>query len=386
MQNDDFAPSHQDITSDGPYTSYVRDAMLKIYKNYGGKFSTDKVSVIHGWDETVRNSKDIKLVLSTDLTTTWLQEPLKGEPDGEGFWSKDNLSALNKASCIPKEFSKAIPKRLPFKFELKNAEKYFTAPVLAESGKNVTLPSIIFALDTVKMPLSDNHRFEYYGRQSVFESEITHNLLDLNSDIILSISEAFNSLDLSSVNQEIVSTLNESFVNLADTNRLAIQSNYRAKAYAIASCTKAKLNLRDSVLKKFKGDNSTKEALRGSNFFTNSLFGPLPKSLMEKLDSYSNRSEAKLTPITFQKFNKRKSDSTPNRGVNKPKRANYGNQRPYNHYNQQYNQSSDRGGYSDYSTNPSSGSSKYATNSLFQNQPPQPQRGRGRKGKGSRKY
>lgn len=184
---------------------------------------------------------------------------------------------------------------------------------------------------------------------------------------------------MSGVNQEIVSTINESFVNLADTNRLAIQSNYRAKSYAIASCTKAKLNLRDSVLKKIKGDNSTKEALRGSNFFSNSLFGPLPKSLMEKLDSYSNRSEAKLTPISFQKFNKRKSDSTPNRGVNKPKRANYGNQRQYNQYNQQYNQSSDRGGYSDYSTNPSSGSPKYATNSLFQNQPR-------RKGKGSRKF
>ena len=375
-----FDPS-QDFSLDAPFSNYTREAVSKLHQNWGGKFSTDKVSVIHGWDETVRNTKDIKFLLNNDLGTTWLQDPTIGEPEGEGFWSKENLSKLTKSPWVPKEFCKQIPKRLPVKFEHKNSEKYFSGPVLAPSGKNISLPSIMFSQDTVKMPVSDNHQFEYYGRQSVFDCEITHNLLDLNSDIISSVSEAFNSLELSDHDQDIVSSIKESFVNLADSNRLAIQSNYRAKSFSIANCTKAKLNMRESVLNKFKGDNSTKESLRGSNFFTNSLFGPLPNSLMEKLDTYSNRSEAKLTPIPYsQKFNnKRKSVSNPFRPYNKPKRVNYGNYH-------QYDNSSNRGGFSQhpYSNPSSSSTSRFATNSLFRSQPRPHRRGRGHKRRGSR--
>ena len=161
------------------------------------------------------------------------------------------------------------------------------------------------------MPTTDDSLFEYYGRQGAYDGQITHKLLTLERDIISNISEVVDCLDVKDSSAVHLFTVKEALKCLADTNTLAIQSNYRAKSMSIITACKAKLNIRELILNKYTGDNGIKEALKGSSFFNSQLFGPISTTLQNKLDSYVNRSEAKLSPKPSQS---RATSSTNKRG------------------------------------------------------------------------
>lgn len=369
--NEEDTECFEDPPQDTQGASILKDILLGVYKYFGKAFSVSKIQIIHGFQSLTRSANDIKLAVKTDLDCTWLKTPTPQGSDTIGIWPKSDLEFKSGNKWVYKDFTQMIPRQLPIKFESKEAEKYFSKKLLASPGK-LSLPSQVFTEDSVTMVKSEAHMYEYWGRQGTLESEITHNLLDLSDDMLKALESKFDSLDLSNVDTNVYKVIKDTFKNLSNVNRLAIQSNYRCKTFSIVSCVNAKIELREQVLGKFKGNNSTKEALRGSSFFTDSLFGPLPTKLTDNLNSCSSRSNNVLSPkfTSPKNYAKRKTSASSYQDYNPPKRGNF------NQYN------SNTGRDSSNTNNPST--SKYAT-SLFHNRPHHPQRGRGQKKRGSKR-
>ena len=296
------------------------------------------------------------------------------------------LGKMIKSPYVPKDTVKEFPKRLPFKFQNKSADTYFTSPSLGIAGKKINLPNVIFSQEYTKMPATDDHLFELYGRQGTLDCQITHKLLELKVDIVSNLTEAIDSLDVSDSSAVHLYAIKEALDVLADTTTLAMQSNYRAKSFSIATACKAKLKIRENILNRFYGDNCIKDALKGSSFFTNQLFGPISKTLQDKLDSYVNRSEAKLTPKPYlsnnPSNNKRSRSSNPQRGARKMSRSNYAN---YGNYGNSVGYVGNSRYVQPTSTPPqNSGSSGSRSNPLFHDRPRRGRRGRTQRGRGSR--
>ena len=200
----------------------------------------------------------------------------------------------------------------------------------------------------------------------------------VEADITNSISELLDKLQISGSDTDTINDIKHSVSLLLDTNKMARASNFRAKSLAITASCKAKLNMRDTLLSKVKGDNFIKDALRGSCFMNEDIFGPIPVNIQSKIDAFSNRSDAKLTP----KYTKRAGESFSRRGNTKRRGtinsfnynlpSNYPSNYPANNY-QGYNYGYD---------NPSTSNSGYngaqgSQSALFQEKP----RHRGSRGK-----
>ena len=278
----------------------------------------------------------IKLGDWKDLKHTYLHDLEQCDLSKDSHWIKDNLDKLSKYPYFPNLDKKlTFPKRLSLQFPSRLEENYFTAPHFAKSNTKITVPSLIFGVDSMKLPISDNPLFEYFGRQSTLECQVTNELLNLESDITNTISELLDRLNISEDNAETIVEIKESLGLLQDANKLAKASNFRAKSFSITSSCKAKLNMRDALLNKVKGEDYIKNALRGSCFLNEDIFGPIPQKVQEKIDSFSNRSDSKLTQKS--NFNKRSGDHLPRRGNAKRRGAVSHYNSPHSNYGSNFN-------------------------------------------------
>ena len=379
--------SAEDMEEDMTPTAFVRTMLHKINSYWSDHFISDSVDIVHGFNNRFVSGKDLKLHITNldDIAKSWYMDLEQNEDIVENHWTEELRGKMIKSPYVPKDLVRGFPKRLPYKFSHKPAQSYFSSPSMGTAGKRVNLPSVIFTKDFTKMPATEDHIFEYYGRQGTLDCQITHKLLELETDIISNITEAVDSLDVSDSSAVHLYAVKEALHALADTTTLAMQSNYRAKSFSIVTACKAKLKIRENVLNRFYGDNCIKDALLGSSFFTNQLFGPISRTLQDKLDSYVNRSEAKLSPKSFHlgnpSLNKRSRGLNSQRGSRKMGRPDYGN------FNNDF-------GYVGNSTllqsssaaSRPSGTSNSRSNPLFQDRPRRQRRGRNQKGRGSRNY
>ena len=299
----------------------------------------------------------------------------KDDTNKDSYWISTNLDKISKYPYVPSlDKDIAFPKRLPVSYPSKTEENYFSGKQFAKSGSKITVPSVIFGAESMKIPNSDDPIVEFWGRQCSLDCQITNELLLVEADITNSISNLLDKLNISDNDTETFNDIKHSISLLLDTNKMARASNFRAKSLAITSSCKAKLNMRDSLLSKVKGEELIKNALRGSCFMNEDIFGPMPGNIQSKIDSYSNRSDSKLTP----KYAKRIGDSFSKRGNNKRRGASnsFNYIPPSNHpanYYQGYNY-----GYDNPSTSGVNNvSNQGSQSSLFYEKP----RGRGSRGK-----
>lgn len=375
-----------DNVSESRFTSQKLQELQKFWSSH---FDSRSRESIHGLDRN-SNSSFIRIKLGDwkDMSHTWLQDLEQSNVTNEDYWSKDKLEIISKHPFFPiLDKNLIFPKKLPVKFPSRKEEDYFNSSHFGKSGAKITVPSLIFGVDSMKLPTSDNPLFEYLGRQSTLESQITHQILLLESDIMTTITELVDRLNISDDNVETIVELKDTLPLLQDANALARQSNFRSKSFSITSSCKAKLNMRDSLLSKVKGEEYIKNALRGSCFMDKEIFGPISKDVQSKIDSFSHRSDSKLTPTSFPK---RTSDWQVRRGnQNKRAKSNYNSSASgYNpNYNSGYNYVND---YPSTSHSNQFGTQVNQSPSLFQERP-RPKgprgkpRGRGRgRGRGSR--
>ena len=381
-------PSEVEFLEDTPPTSIIKAILQNISSYWSDHFITDNSTIIYGF-QAHSQSRNIKLHVKNlaDLAHTWLMDIEQCSEGMETHWTDTLLAKIIRAPYLPKDTAKEFPKRLPVKFSDKQAENYFTSHYMGAAGKKIPLPSVIFSHDWVKMPSTDDGLFEFYGRQGALDGQITHQLLTLERDIITNITEVIDCIEVKDSSAVHLFTIKEALKCLADTNTLATQSNYRAKSMSIVTACKAKLNVRELILNKYTGDNSIKEALKGSNFYSPQLFGPISSTLQDKLDSYINRSEAKLSPKPYHSKPNSSNNSKRGRGSN-PQR---GARKASYYYLDNYN-SGNNVGTSQY-VQPAPAPSRQAaassnqSNPLFHDRPRHQERGRrgqNKKKRGSR--
>ena len=306
--------SHIDVDA----CATLQDVFRKTHGYFAKKFCTVEKTI--KWQLNLSNdaAKRFKLRIETDLAETWLGKPKASVNESVGTWGSSDLSFKLKGKWVPEQFIKNHPSRIPFNFDNSEDEEYFHDKFDFTSGKKIQLPTCIFSPNSTMNTDSSLHLFEYWGRMGLLDSEITHNILDLNKDMIASNLNVLNDIDVDDGKnvKEMLNVVISNMENILNFNGLAVQSNYRAKSFLILSTVKAKFDLRSQVLDKFEGDDNLIEKLQYSNFYTKSLFGPVSEELYNK-PGCSNR-RAPLQAKVSQPVKRQASQ----RG-NKNKRARY---------------------------------------------------------------
>ena len=124
-------------------------------------FITDSIDIVHGFRNRYQTGKDLKLYILNleDLKHSWLVDLESCEDIVDTHWTDEMLGKMIKSPYVPKDTVKEFPKRLPFKFQNKSADTYFTSPSLGIAGKKINLPNVIFSQEYTKMPATDDHLF-----------------------------------------------------------------------------------------------------------------------------------------------------------------------------------------------------------------------------------
>ena len=307
------ATSMDDVTS----ALELKMTLLDLKAADPARFSLEQVRSIHGIVSRA-GSQIVKLNLTEwdDLQHTWLIDLELSELTPKSAWTKTQLDRLDTSPYTPGLPSGyPFPRRLTVKYPTRAMEEYFQAPVLGSKGsKGVDIPSVHFNKDSFKLPPSDDPKFEFWGRQGTLDSQITHELLSLEGTLIRSVAELFDSLEQTDQNVAVHTAITQKLQLFIHTNGLALQSNFRTQCWSITSACKAKLNIRDVVLVKTKGDTVVSEALRGSCFLGSGVFGPVPSDTQSLVDAFPSREDSRLSFVGNQQFRKRGSDTTHSKG------------------------------------------------------------------------
>ena len=341
----------------------IVDFFINLQKDFGKKFSNVSKKFRHGLEFSEKKTKDIKLNVDLDLDDTWLKHPVGNSSDSVGVWDIKELEFKHKFKWVPEAHHKEHPSRVPFNILDKEGAKFFEDKYLVTPHTKISLPTNIFSPNSVTIGDTNLHNFEYWSRQGILDAELTHNMLDLNQDILKGISQVLDELEIPTEDCEVMESVRDHIKNVINMNCLIMQSNFRSKSYAIMSNVKAKSGLRAMVLDKYEEDATISEMLKCTSFFTDSLFGPLPKHLTEFQPNCSGRKSLLKGKTPFTMKRKPQQGNTPNkRGRfdfnNSPRGRGYSNRGKgfADNFTNSYGNGANR--------NSNSGS-KYATSPLF---------------------
>ena len=343
------------------------------------QFVLEQVQSIHGIVSRA-GSQLVKLKLQdwSDLQHTWLIDLESSDIVNNSAWTSDQLMKMNTSPFMPSLNSALpFPRRLNVKFPSKVMEDYFEASMIgSKATKGIKIPSVHFMKDKFKLPTSDDPKFELWGRKGVLDCQITHELLNLESNLIKSMAGLLDSLEVTEENAATHKAIGDKLKLFINVNGLALQSNFRARSWASTTSCKAKLNIRDSILQKTAGDPVVSEALRGSCFLNEGIFGPIPQVTQELVNAFPSREETRLSFVSSASTAKKRPASSQHRG-NAKRRVVLDKSAYMGLYNTPYNQPT-----TSYVSQPPSTSQVATSPALFHTAKSQGHRGKNKKGKG----
>ena len=370
----DHETNHNSSMDDVTSAVELKLCLLDMRAEAPDQFVLEQVQSIHGIVSRA-GSQLVKLKLQdwSDLQHTWLVDLETSDIVNNSAWTTEQLAKMNSSPFMP-SLSNTIPfpRRLNVKFPSKVMEDYFEANMIgSKNTKGVKIPSVHFLKDRFKLPTSDDPKFEFWGRKGVLDCQITHELLNLEANLVKSMAGLLDSLEVTEENAAIHNAIGNKIKLFINVNGLALQSNFRARSWASTTSCKAKLNIRDSILQKTAGDPVVSEALRGSCFLNEGVFGPIPQDTQELVNAFPSRDDARLSFVSAASLAKKRSSGSQNRGHAKRK-SSY-----MELYNTPYNQPT-----TSYVTQPPSTSQVPTSQTLFPKPKPQGHRGKNRKGRG----
>ena len=224
------------------------------------------------------------LCVDPDLEGTWLRPPPSVEDEFYGHWETNNKLKLPpaKSSLVPPQSGKQQLRR-PAYFHVPDVE--LKSLLEAPPRDKVFLPPNLFDRSSVSVKSSPIALLDAHLRTSLLESYTAESYMKILVE--LSNCAAGTSRDSSAHNTPVVGA-SEAVSMLPEVARQAAEATARSQQSLSAAFVTGTIALREYVLHNFEVDSRTLMYLRGGDFATASLFGPLPEHFSTLLDSPHN--------------------------------------------------------------------------------------------------
>ena len=232
------------------------------------------------------------LCVNPELEGTWLRPPPCVEDDYYGYWKSDTNLKLppSKSSLAPPRSLKPQLRR-PAYFHLPDVE--LQALLEAPTRDKIFLPPNIFDRTSVSVKSSPLALLDAHLRTSLLESFTTESYMRILVELA--------NCAAGTAEAPVVGP-SEAVSLLPEVSRQAAEANARSQQSLTAAFVTDTVALRDYVLNNFVVNERTLGYLRGGDFSTRSLFGPLPEHFSTLLDSPHNgelRCSSKSASFTY---------------------------------------------------------------------------------------
>ena len=255
------------------YNSVKHEARGKVHVEAGNRHRS-----------IIRTEKDPVINLCPDLEGSWLVVPKPMAPDTVGYWPKyTKFPGHSDLIRAPSDAKKLLPIKF-LHYTENDLLKSFLDPATKLVNKDNYLwlnPEVFQSAEFHNHSSNNGSWIDRSLRAQLLDNLITDELIDMSLQLI------DRALDIPTKNPDLqpkdITNLIEETLELLDTSViLSSASNLRGRHTLITSIVKNKLALRDEVLRAHSGGVCSKEILRGSNFLSPDLFGPLPSSLLTR--------------------------------------------------------------------------------------------------------
>ena len=228
-----------------------------------------------------------KLKIMPFVKNSWLDPPSKLHTnDSVGIWPPGTAFPKH-ASAYPSHCKSTVPKR-PVDIKMEDRLKDFLDGPLIKDGR---LDSQVFYPDTCAIKTLPQVNMDKILRSGLSEGFLNVEYVRFLLEMIPLIRDEFcQRLSIPpKSSQEAEGTAFPTLDLMHNVLGLMAHGIHRNNNILISAYVNNKLSVRDHVLDRFKGLQSTKHVLRGSDFYTKEIFGPLPESFKDSLSSHNGK-------------------------------------------------------------------------------------------------
>ena len=240
------------------------------------------------------------LKISPNIKHSWFDPSSKDkESDTIKYWPSNTK--------FPSR-SNPLPHKYPYKTTARTKDVTFTDPnlkklLISPQLDSITLDHSTFDPSTVSVKDSAHPKIDVFQRAGLYDSFYSGEILDIMLSLIPIIFDEIFAYTQHEVDIPSLSLMEKLICH-------SIFSNDRAVHNQSAGFVINKLALRDSVLSKYQAPASTVNILRGSDFKCDNLFGPMPESFKESLNSHQGKNLT-ATKKGFSNFKNSKASKRP---------------------------------------------------------------------------
>ena len=299
---------------------YFKKIFYKLHGVYPNRFKVTDSVVPYYKSMSRSNRGDLPvphLLLDPELKGSWLNPPDKYRGGDTVTYFANIQNIIPRVSRFTlKNFTLAAKSPCPY---LDISDKSLKKFLKAEPIKKVDLDHTLFDKSSIDVGSTPQSQIDAILRKALTDSLVNDELFKIIFDLAGSFVTRIGPQDPLSPNLD----------SLFSTLEISAENNQRSGQAILAALVCNKLYLRDHVLKRFSVPEVSRSLLRGSDFKSDKLFGPLPESFREtllhpmgnvyKCSSRNKGSAPNSRPFKSSNstFNKKRSSSS---AVSDPKR------------------------------------------------------------------
>ena len=248
---------------------------------------------------TSRDSQP-KITLAPDFTDSWFDPPAPTDSESVGTWPPSTRFPTTAGNKLPEKVKYKDPLKFKFSCNDKRLENFLTLTnKVTDKSNKVKLSPKVFSSPSYDLPKGNvGPAIDVFLREELTDNLITDEFIDINERFLNDVTTAITENTSGLSDTQLLAQIKPKLELIRKTNTLASASNLRGRSSILSTLVFNKTALRNEVLDNFTGGSGqehTKETLKGTSFFDYTLFGPIPKSLLDTCISTS-RSDFILKP------------------------------------------------------------------------------------------
>ena len=225
------------------------------------------------------NKSNPLLKIDPKIKHSWFDPPCKDKvTDTASYWPP-GTKFPSRSNPLPHKYPYKITSR-PKDLSISNTnlKKLLEGPQL----DSITLDHSTFDPSTVSVKDSVHPKIDSFQRAGLYDGFYSGELLDLMLSLVPIIYGEIFAFTQQEVELPSMCLLEQLICQTTFSNERSVHNHS-------AGFLTNRLALRDLVLDKYKAPASTVNILRGSDFASDHLFGPMPESFKESLNSYQGK-------------------------------------------------------------------------------------------------